>query len=339
MDKVKPLEGDIITLPEERIDPTRTNIVRARKIVVSGAVVLHGQSLALYAHEIEFQAGGKIDTSGGAPDKDFTNSPALSGRVSGEAGKNGEDATRGKDGGAIRIWAERFLGTPVIRTAGGPGGRGQDGGSGQTGRKGQNASQQLFIPRARETGPRNNPGGPGQSGGNGGNPGKSGAGGNGGAVEIAVVDNASVLRVRALESQIRAAAIGGAGGAPASAGAGGGGGEGGNGGPYGHVECRHRPGPEGGDTDCRNRQDGIGPNGTPGKIGSTGTAGAAGVVGANGAVAIRSLTLQEFAQSSTSSHLAALLSKGEAEYRNGAFPRAAEILTYVYRLANERRGS
>lgn len=145
METVGPIEGNKITLPDPRLDPSRTNIVRAYRILINGSVALHGQNLALYASEVSFQSGGMIDTSGAAPDRDFTTAPAIDRAAPGEKGKDGDAGSQGRNGGTIRIWAERISGAIILRTAGGAGGRGRDGGKGQTGRAGPDAPQRLIM--------------------------------------------------------------------------------------------------------------------------------------------------------------------------------------------------
>lgn len=319
METVKAIEDDVVTLPDSRLDPSRTNIVRARRIVVSGAVSLPGQSIALYASEVVFQAPGSIDTSGGPPDRDYTNAPVNNTAPDPTVGKTGASGSTGKGGGTIRIWAERIIGPVVLRSIGGPGGRGQNGGQGPRGPKGQDAPQGMRIQPS-------NMGQPGGRGLVGGTAGTSGDGGKGGGIDMGYVQTKP--------NSFQVDARGGKGGAGASGGPGGTGGPGGAGGPYGHFKgvVHYINGMPYGAV----QQDGVSPVAATGPVGPAAPNGPDGATGSPGVVQVHQISFDDFCRSATSSHLTLLTAAGEAFYRNAEFEAAADVLGYVYHIAQQK---
>jgi hypothetical protein len=354
------IEGDVVILPDLGLDPSQANIIRARKILVSGQVKLSGQSIALYASEVQFADGSGIDTSGGEPSNRWSaGDRAPDGVLPGQAGADGTDGSPGANGGAIRIVAERIIGPIRLNTAGGAGGRGRDGGNGHDGRDGNPAPQRSKL--------NDNPGQPGERGGNGGRAGGSGNGGAGGDVDIRVTDRPSLDHVNAefVGQSDRGPVVsdpsfevrrpgphpivpivlldlpsgfpgvnslqtsGGAGGGRAHGGKHGKGGRGGAGGLHHHVVLRGA----GPDKEHVIINDGVTRPAPDGANGEDGADGSAGEAGSPGSVHVQLVGVDELARTCTASHLQMLLRSGEALYRNAQFAAAAETLGYVLRVA------
>jgi hypothetical protein len=180
------IESDTVILSEKgtntyKLAPKEANVIRAWKIIIQGEVLAPGQDVTLVAHEIEFEGGSVLDTSGADGQGSKAGSKPTLSINPGQKGSDGADGTAGQDGGNVTIVCELLTGLIKIRTEGGRGGRGQDGGDGA---RGADAPIPPDIHFQGLSVPVLAPGTPGSPGGKGGKAGSHGRNAKGGQINI-----------------------------------------------------------------------------------------------------------------------------------------------------------
>lgn len=213
------------------VQKDRATLVQAEEVVVEGEVRTEGQPLTILCRTLRFLTGASINADGKPAVRSFVPDLRKEGpHDAGAPGVDGDDGSDGLQGGIVDIQAQEVIGTAIISSRGGNGGRGQDGGNGRVGAEGPRG-QDAKTYDDRNYVPPQCIGGRGGAGGAVGLPGRSGRGGAGGKVLL------RTLKALAAAPQINVEP--GAHGAVAAPGNPGAGGLGGAGGDVNYHECEY----------------------------------------------------------------------------------------------------
>ncbi len=311
-------------------------IVYANDLTINGNLTIPGKNIVINARKV-ISENGKIDTSGGEPEKDFS----LGNRAKdgdngvdygsdGKAGESGEAGSAGQNAGNITVVAEQFVNPINLIANGGRGGRGQDGGNGGTGHDGKPGADAKIQKSLSRDSIVAQPaaGGQGGNGGNGGDAGKSGDGGDGGNIFVGIITQ---------EPDTTMSYEGGVGGETAKPGKGGNPGQGGLGGRKAECHSHYVAGDV--VTNCNYINERVSP-GSPGSPGKSGNSISA-TRGHAGSANKSNINYSDFLSKYTSTIEQRTLTfhKMKLAYLGGQYDDTKELLTWLRMVTPQQEDS